>query len=90
VRRRHPIAQETAEPPDWEITVSGLKEKLDRREPLTLIDVRDPHEWQICNLETFGSKLIPLGQFAARMQAQNSEDEIIVHCKMGGRSVEAH
>jgi len=40
---------------------------LDRGEPLTIIDVRDPHEWQICNLESYGSKLIPLGQFAARM-----------------------
>jgi molybdopterin/thiamine biosynthesis adenylyltransferase/rhodanese-related sulfurtransferase len=80
----------TAEPADWEITVGDLKGKLDRREPLTIIDVRDPHEWQICNLEAHGSKLIPLGEFAARMHELNSEDDIIVHCKMGGRSAEAY
>jgi sulfur-carrier protein adenylyltransferase/sulfurtransferase len=80
----------TAEPADWEITVGDLKEKLDRREPLTIIDVRDPHEWQICNLEMHGSKLIPLGEFAARMHELDSEDEIVVHCKMGGRSAEAY
>jgi rhodanese-related sulfurtransferase len=46
--------------------------------------------WQICNLEAHGSKLIPRGPFAARMHELNSEDEIIVHCKMGGRSAEAY
>ena len=70
--------------------VTDLKAKLDRGEPLTIIDVRDPHEWQICNLESYGSKLIPLGQFAARMYELNSEDDIIVHCKMGGRSADAY
>jgi molybdopterin/thiamine biosynthesis adenylyltransferase/rhodanese-related sulfurtransferase len=78
------------EPADWEITVVDLKAKLERCEPLTLIDVRDPHEWQICNLGTHGSKLIPLGEFAARMHELNSEEDIVVHCKMGGRSAEAY
>lgn len=80
----------TAEPSDWEMTVGELKDKLDRHEPLTIIDVRDPHEWQICNLEPHGSKLMPLGEFAARMHELNSEDDIVVHCKMGGRSAEAY
>jgi adenylyltransferase/sulfurtransferase len=85
-----PPEVETAEAADWELTVTELKAKLDRGEPLTIIDVRDPHEWQICNLETYGSKLIPLGQFAARMSELNSEDDIVVHCKMGGRSADAY
>jgi molybdopterin/thiamine biosynthesis adenylyltransferase/rhodanese-related sulfurtransferase len=85
-----PPQEETTEAADWEITVTDLKAKLDRGEPLTIIDVRDPHEWQICNLETYGSQLIPLGQFAARMYELNSEDDIIVHCKMGGRSADAY
>lgn len=85
-----PPEEETTEAADWEITVTDLKAKLDRGEPLTIIDVRDPHEWQICNLESYGSKLIPLGQFAARMYELNSEDDIIVHCKMGGRSADAY
>ena len=85
-----PPAEETTEAADWEITVIDLKAKLDRGEPLTIIDVRDPHEWQICNLEAYGSKLIPLGQFAARMSELSSEDDIVVHCKMGGRSADAY
>lgn len=85
-----PPEAETTEAADWEITVTDLKAKLDRGDPLTLIDVRDPHEWQICNLETYGSMLIPLGQFAARMSELNSEDDIVVHCKMGGRSADAY
>ena len=85
-----PPEVETTEAADWELTVTDLKAKLDRGEPLTIIDVRDPHEWQICNLETYGSKLIPLGQFAARMSELNSDDDIVVHCKMGGRSADAY
>jgi adenylyltransferase/sulfurtransferase len=85
-----PASEEAREPADWEITVTGLKEKLDRGEAITLIDVRDPHEWQISNLAPYGARLIPLGQFAARMHELNSEDEIVVHCKMGGRSAEAY
>jgi rhodanese-related sulfurtransferase len=79
-----PQPEETTEPADWEITVRELREKLDRREPLTIIDVRDPHEWQICDLEPYGSQLIPLGQFAARMHELNSADDIVVHCKWVG------
>jgi adenylyltransferase/sulfurtransferase len=85
-----PQPEETTEAADWEITVVDLQGKLNRHEPLTIIDVRDPHEWQICNLEPYGSRLIPLGQFAARMHELNSADDIVVHCKMGGRSAEAY
>jgi adenylyltransferase/sulfurtransferase len=85
-----PPEEESTEAADWEITVTDLKAKLDHGEPLTIIDVRDPHEWQICNLEAHGAKLIPLGQFAARMHELNSEDDIVVHCKMGGRSADAY
>jgi len=85
-----PQPEQAADTSDWEITSVQLKEKLDRGEPVTIIDVREPHEWQICNLENFGSKLIPLGQFPAHMNELNSADEIVVHCKMGGRSAKAY
>ena len=57
---------------------------------MTIIDVREPHEWQIANLENYGSSLIPLGQFPARLGELNSAEEIVVHCKMGGRSAKAY
>jgi len=87
------IAPHAEQPPaadEWEITPAQLKERLDRGERVTIIDVREPHEWQIVNLENYGSRLIPLGQFPNRINELNSEDEIVLHCKMGGRSAKAY
>lgn len=85
-----PPPAQAADTSDWEITPTQLKERLDRGEPVAIIDVREPHEWQISNLENYGSKLIPLGQFPAHMNELNSAEEIVVHCKMGGRSAKAY
>jgi adenylyltransferase/sulfurtransferase len=85
-----PQPAQTVDTSDWEITPAQLKEQLDQGKPVTIIDVREPHEWQICNLEAYGSRLIPLGQFPSRMNELNSADEIVVHCKMGGRSAKAY
>jgi molybdopterin/thiamine biosynthesis adenylyltransferase/rhodanese-related sulfurtransferase/molybdopterin converting factor small subunit len=71
----------------FEITPEQLKARLDRGDRLTIVDVREPHEYDICRLPN--SVLIPLGQIASRMHELNSADEIIVHCKMGGRSAKA-
>ena len=83
-------AEKVASADDWEITPTQLKAKLERGEKLTIIDVREPHEWQISNLENYGARLIPLGEFPARVGELNPQDEIIVHCKMGGRSAKAY
>jgi adenylyltransferase/sulfurtransferase len=72
-----------------EITASELKERLDDGEPITIIDVREPHEWEIANLEAHGARLIPIGQFAERMHELNSADPIVVHCRSGARSAKA-
>jgi adenylyltransferase/sulfurtransferase len=86
----HAPEPKVSESSDWEITPVQLKEKLDRGERVTVIDVREPHEWQIANLENHGSKLIPLGQFADRVKELDPNDEIVLHCKMGGRSAKAY
>jgi adenylyltransferase/sulfurtransferase len=70
-----------------EITPVEVKKKMDAHEPFVLIDVREPHEYQICSIP--GSKLIPLGEVAKRMNELNSADEIVVHCKSGMRSAKA-
>jgi molybdopterin/thiamine biosynthesis adenylyltransferase/rhodanese-related sulfurtransferase/molybdopterin converting factor small subunit len=85
-----PQPAQPADTSDWEITPAQLNAQLDQGRQVTIIDVREPHEWQICNLEAQGAQLIPLGQFAARMSELNSADEIVVHCKMGGRSAKAY
>ena len=64
-----------------------LKAKYDRGEDVHLLDVREPNEYQICRIA--GSKLIPLGQVAARVDELDRSRELIVHCKMGGRSAKA-
>lgn len=75
---------------DWEITPLQLKHKLDQGESITLIDVREPHEWQIGNLAAYGARLMPLGQFPQRLGELNPADDIVVYCKVGGRSAQAY
>ncbi len=60
---------------------------MNEKKPFVLIDVREPHEFQICRLP--GSKLIPLGQVAKRTNELNSADEIVVYCRSGQRSAKA-
>jgi sulfur-carrier protein adenylyltransferase/sulfurtransferase len=64
-----------------------LKEKLNRGDQFTLIDVREPHEFQICRIP--GSTLIPLGQLPNRLSELDPNADIVVHCKSGARSQKA-
>jgi adenylyltransferase/sulfurtransferase len=68
------------------MTVEELKQRLDRGDDLYVLDVREPHEYQICNL---GGQLIPLNDLPKRVSELDSTREIVVHCKMGGRSAKA-
>src|SRR3954465_8298023 len=79
--------QETAKVNEGEIDVKEVKEKLDRGDNFVLIDVREPHEYQICNIPA--AKLIPLGQVAQRLGELDPASDIVVHCKSGMRSAKA-
>ena len=70
-----------------EITPLELKARMDRGDDIFILDVREPHEFDIARIP--GSTLIPLGQVAQRVDELNSTADIIVHCKMGGRSAKA-
>ena len=70
-----------------EIGVTELKEKLDRGDGFTLIDVREPNEYRICSIP--GAKLIPLGELPKRIGELDRAADIVVHCKSGGRSARA-
>jgi adenylyltransferase/sulfurtransferase len=71
-----------------ETTVEQLKARLDAGLPTFVLDVREPHEYQICRIPN--STLIPLGQLGTRLsELPNDGREIVVHCKMGGRSAKA-
>jgi adenylyltransferase/sulfurtransferase len=70
-----------------EITSVDLKQRLDRGDAPKIVDVREPNEYQINRIP--GSVLIPLGDLPKRYNELNPNDEIVVHCKMGGRSAKA-
>jgi adenylyltransferase/sulfurtransferase len=68
-------------------TVEELKRRLDRREHVLILDVRNPEEYQLCRIP--GSTLIPLPQLAQRVGELDRGQEWIVHCKSGMRSQKA-
>jgi molybdopterin/thiamine biosynthesis adenylyltransferase/rhodanese-related sulfurtransferase len=67
-----------------DMTVKELKERMDRGAAPRLIDVREPHEHTICSIP--GAELIPAAQFVQRLGEFDPQDEIVIHCKSGGRS----
>jgi molybdopterin/thiamine biosynthesis adenylyltransferase/rhodanese-related sulfurtransferase len=69
------------------ITATELKTKIDRKDKFVLVDVREPFEYDISRIP--GSKLIPLGELPARLSELDSADDIVLHCKVGGRSAKA-
>jgi len=81
-----PQHQEAA-PVTGEIDAIELKAKLDRGDDFKLIDVREPHEFQICRIPR--STLIPLGELPKHLHELDPSAEYVMHCKMGGRSAKA-
>ncbi|HET6348257.1 MAG TPA: molybdopterin-synthase adenylyltransferase MoeB, partial [Candidatus Krumholzibacteria bacterium] len=66
-----------------EITVKELKRRLDAGDAIDVIDVREPHEHQMCNI---GGRLIPMGQLPGRLHELDETHEIVVYCRTGSRS----
>ncbi len=85
------VPRQPAEPApqanEWEIDVVQVKARMDRGDQFVLIDVREPHEYRICNIPH--AQLIPLGELPKRVKELNSADDIVVHCKSGMRSARA-
>ncbi|HET7320961.1 MAG TPA: rhodanese-like domain-containing protein, partial [Longimicrobiaceae bacterium] len=72
-----------------ELTVAELKARLDRGDAVTIVDVREPHEWEIGNLGQYGARLIPLGELGERLDEIDPAEEIVLQCRSGGRSARA-
>jgi adenylyltransferase/sulfurtransferase len=70
-----------------EITPSELATRLARGDDVDLIDVREPHEWEIARIP--GARLIPLGTLSEALPTLDRTREIVVHCKGGSRSAKA-
>ena len=76
----------TVEKPIKEITARELYQWQVEGEPFQLIDVREPHEYEIVNLN---GELIPLATVASQADRLDRNKKVVVHCKMGGRSAKA-
>jgi sulfur-carrier protein adenylyltransferase/sulfurtransferase len=69
-----------------EISVEELKQRMDAKEDFVLLDVREPHEYNICNLNGI---LIPLNDLPRRVSELDPNKEMVVHCRSGARSARA-
>ena len=69
-----------------EITVQDLKAKMDNGEEINVLDVREPHEYEVANI---GVRLIPLGELPQRLVELDQSENFAIHCKTGGRSAKA-
>ncbi|MCO4819941.1 MAG: rhodanese-like domain-containing protein [Bacteroidetes bacterium] len=71
-----------------DITVTELKQRLDAGENINIVDVREPWEFEEFNIN---GKLIPLGELQGKIDDLDAwtEEEVVVHCKSGGRSAAA-
>jgi sulfur-carrier protein adenylyltransferase/sulfurtransferase len=70
-----------------DITPQEVKQMIDSGADFQLVDVREPHEYQICKIDK--AKLIPLGDLPKRLNELDKNADIVMHCKMGGRSAKA-
>jgi adenylyltransferase/sulfurtransferase len=71
------------------ITARELQSRLNHGDAITIIDVREPHEWDIVNLSQYGAQLVPLAELSDRLSDINVTDDVVVHCKSGARSAKA-
>jgi len=69
------------------ITAVDLKKRMDRGDALTIVDVREPNEFQINRIP--GAQLIPLGEIPRRYAELDPDAETVVYCKVGARSAKA-
>jgi len=70
-----------------DIAPQEVKQLIDSGADFVLVDVREPHEYQICKIDR--ARLMPLGDLPKRLDELDKNADIVMHCKMGGRSAKA-
>jgi adenylyltransferase/sulfurtransferase len=75
--------------PEWQITPTELVAKRSTGWNPLVVDVREPHEWEIVNLQALGARPIPLTSLAERLHEVPLDGDVVVVCKVGARSAQA-
>lgn len=70
-----------------EIQPTQLAARIEEGEPLEIIDVREPYEWQINHIP--GARLVPLERIAAEIPRLDKRRETVLYCKVGARGMYA-
>jgi adenylyltransferase/sulfurtransferase len=81
------VPDQPALPAENRTTPADLATALQGDTPPQVIDVREPHEWDIVHLD--GARLVPLATLPAHLHEYDRNAEIVVHCKSGARSAKA-
>jgi adenylyltransferase/sulfurtransferase len=81
------IPAQEAKVTEGEIEVTEVKAMMDRGDDFVLLDVREPHEYQIAKIA--GAKLVPLGEVPKHLDEFDKDADIVIHCKSGMRSAKA-
>ena len=71
---------------EWDITAEEFKRLRDEDADVVVVDVREPNEYEVCNL---GGLLIPVGELPDRLDELDKSAHVVVHCKLGGRGAAA-
>jgi sulfur-carrier protein adenylyltransferase/sulfurtransferase len=69
------------------VTPEELQAELKDGKKIVLVDVREPHEYEIAHIE--GARLMPLGTLAGAVNTLDSADDIVMYCHVGERSARA-
>ena len=72
---------------EYDLSPSEVKGLLEKEKNVVLLDVREPHEYEIVHIE--GAKLIPLSELPLRVNELDTADTVVVHCHHGPRSQQA-
>ncbi len=73
--------------PEYEITASELKSRLQQNGDVVIVDVRESYEYEICRIPN--AKLIPLNELSTRIHELDRNQNIVAHCRSGARSAKA-
>jgi sulfur-carrier protein adenylyltransferase/sulfurtransferase len=70
-----------------EVSAAALQQELDQGRPLVLLDVREPHEYEITHID--GVTFIPLAELPARLKELDDHADVVTYCHHGARSLKA-